>query len=213
MNVYEAINTRRMVREFEDRQIDMAIVEKIISAGLKAPSHDHMSSWEFVIVSKDKRAEVLKFIPENYTREFAGEVIDSWGLTDELQREMYLDGIPKQYAMLYNAGCLILPFFRCDGEVLKPDMLSSLFSLNDFASMWCCLENILLAATAEGIFGITKIPANGEEAHIKNVTGHPADYIMPCYIALGYPAKNAVVPKRKEVSVKDRIHIDIWPKQ
>jgi len=210
MNIYEAINTRRTVRQFEDKQIDMATIEKIIDAGLKAPSHDHMSSWEFVIVNKEKRAEVLKLIPENYTREFAGESIDSWGLTDELQREMYLDAIPKQYSMLYNAGCLILPFFRCDGEELKPDMLSSLYSLNDFAAMWCCIENILLAAAAEGILGVTKIPANGEEAHIKNVVGHPDDYIMPCYIALGYPAKNASIPKQKEVFAKDRIHVDVW---
>ncbi|MCL2200000.1 MAG: nitroreductase family protein [Defluviitaleaceae bacterium] len=210
MDIYEAINTRRTIRDFDDKQIDMAIIEKIIDAGLKAPSHDHMVSWEFVVVGKDKRAEVLKIIPDDYTREFARKSIDSWGLEDNQQREMYLDAIPKQHAMLYNAGCLILPFFLCDGEVLNPDMLSSLFSLNDLAAMWCCIENILLAAASEGIFGVTKIPANGEEEHIKNVIGHPKDYIMPCYIALGYPAKNALIPKKKEISVKERIHMDTW---
>jgi len=111
---------------------------------------------------------------------------------------------------LLGAGCLILPFFRCDGEVLKPDLLSSLYSLNDFAAMWCCIENILIAAASEGICGVTKIPGNGEEEHIKTVIGHPADYIMPCYIALGYPSKNATIPKQKEAFAKDRIHINTW---
>jgi len=210
MDIYEAINARRTIRDFDDRQIDMAIIEKIINAGLQAPSHDHMSSWEFVVVGKEKRAEVLKLIPDDYTTEYARVCIDSWGLEDKLQREMYLDAIPRQYAMLHGAGCLILPFFRCDGEMLKPDLMSSLFSLNDFAAMWCCIENILIAAASEGIFGVTKIPANSEEEHIKAVTGHPADYIMPCYIALGYPSKNATIPKQKEVSAKDRIHINAW---
>ena len=51
MNIYDAINTRRTIRDFADKQIDTAIIEKIIAAGLKAPTNDHMRSWEFVVVS------------------------------------------------------------------------------------------------------------------------------------------------------------------
>ena len=210
MDIYEAINARKTIRDFEDRQIDMTIIEKIIAAGIKAPSHDHLKNWEFVIVSKDKRAEVLNLIPTNYTKEFAVKCLDSWGCEDKLQREMYIDGIPKQHSMLYNAGCLILPFFCHDGETLKPDLLSSLYSLNDLVSMWCCIENILLAAAAEGIFGVTKIPANNEREHLKNIIQHPDNYIMPCYIALGYPAKNAIIPKQNEISVNEKIRVDTW---
>ncbi|MCL2840559.1 MAG: nitroreductase family protein [Defluviitaleaceae bacterium] len=207
MNIYEAINTRRTVRDFEDRQIDMAIVEKIIGAGLKAPTNDHMRSWEFVVVNKNKRAEILNLIPKTFSKSEVGEWLDSWGSEDNIQREMYLDGVPKQYAMLYNAGCLILPFFHEEDPLLQPTSLSS---LNGFASIWCCIENMLLAAAAEGILGVTRIPMENESQHIKNVVNHPSGYIMPCYIALGYPSKNAFIPKQKEVSLKEKIHIDIW---
>jgi len=210
MNIYEAVNARRTIRDFDGRQIDVNIIEKIIDAGLKAPTTDHLRQWEFVIVSKDKRAEILKFIPETYTKAFTNEWLDSWGSVDNLQREMYLDAVPKQYVMLHNAGCLILPFFRYDNPVLKSDLLSSLYSLNELAAMWCCIENILLAAASEGIFGVTKIPANNEAEHIKSIIKHPDDYIMPCYIALGYPAENAAMPKQKEVSAKEKIHMDTW---
>jgi len=211
MNIYEAINSRRTIRDFEDKQIEMSIIEKIIDAGLKAPTTDHLRQWEFVVINdKSKRAEILKFIPETYTKAFTNEWLDSWGSVDNLQREMYLDAVPKQYAMLHNAGCLILPFFRYDNPVLKPDLLSSLYSLNGLAAMWCCIENILLASAAEGIFGVTKIPANNESEHIKSIIKHPDDYIMPCYIALGYPIKNAAMPKQKEVSAKEKIHVDTW---
>jgi len=206
MNVYEAINIRRTVRDFEDRQIDMAIIEKIISAGLKAPTNDHMRDWEFIIVSKSKRAEILNILPKTYAKSEVSDWLDSWS-EDSVQREMYLDAVPKQYAMLYDAGCLILPFFREDDPLLQPKSLSS---LNSFASIWCCIENILLAATAEGIFGVTRIPMEEEIQHIKNMTGHPDGYVMPCYIALGYPSANATAPKQKEISAKDKIHMDIW---
>ena len=208
MDIYDAINTRRTIRDFADRQIEMDIIEKIISAGLKAPTNDHMRSWEFVIVNnKNTRAEILKIIPKTFSKSEVAEWLDSWGAEDNIQREMYLEAVPKQYAMLYHAGCLILPFFRQEGSLLQPESLSS---LNEFASMWCCIENILLAAAAEGIFGVTRIPMDDESEHIKSVINHPAGYIMPCYIALGYPSKDAAVPKQKEVSSKEKIHMDIW---
>ena len=49
--------------------------------------------------------------------------------------------------MLTQSGLLILPFFRQkQNPLLKPVEQSS---LNYFASAWCALENMLLAATAE----------------------------------------------------------------
>lgn len=87
---------------------------------------------------------------------------------------------------------------------------SSLSSLNDSASIWCCIENILLASASEGIFGVTRIPMAEESAHIQEVIGHPDNYVMPCYIALGYPAKNASRPKQKHIQVREKIHMHTW---
>ena len=206
MTVYEAINARRTIRDFDPKQIENETIEKIISAGLKAPTNDHMRSWEFVIVTKEKRAELLNILPKTYTKSEVTQWLDTWS-DDNVQRDMYLDGVPKQYTMLHDAGCLILPFYKEDDCLLKPESLSS---LNGFASIWCCIENILIAAAAEGIFGVTRIPMEDEIEHIKTVVNHPADYVMPCYIALGYPAENASVPKQKNVSPKERIHFDVW---
>ena len=55
--------------------------------------------------------------------------------------------------MLRDAGCLILRRSGT-GNALEPESLSA---LNSFASIWCCIEN-MLAAAAEGILGVTRIP-------------------------------------------------------
>ncbi len=56
MNVYEAIAARRTIRDFEDRLVAMPLIEKIIGAGLKAPTNNHLRQWEFVIVEgKEER--------------------------------------------------------------------------------------------------------------------------------------------------------------
>jgi nitroreductase len=120
---------------------------------------------------------------------------------------MYIDAIPKQYKMLLDAGTLLIPCFKQKQSLLKPNSLSS---LNGFASMWCCIENILLAACAEGIFGVTRIPFDKEIGHLHQKFGIPTDYAIPCYLALGYPDNDRKRIKQHIVNAKDRIHMDRW---
>lgn len=42
MKLYEAIKSRRTVREFEDELISTEILERIIEAAFSAPTNDHM---------------------------------------------------------------------------------------------------------------------------------------------------------------------------
>ena len=51
---------------------------------------------------------------------------------------------------------------------------------------------------------------NEELEHIKKTVHHPDHYALPCYIALGYPAKNAELPVQKVINVENRIHINQW---
>lgn len=41
MEFFEVVEKRRTVRDFENEEISMDIIEKIIGAGLKAPTNDH----------------------------------------------------------------------------------------------------------------------------------------------------------------------------
>ena len=60
MDVYEAIATRRTVRDFEDKPVEMSLIERVLDAGLKAPSNNHLRQWEFVIINdREERAKGL----------------------------------------------------------------------------------------------------------------------------------------------------------
>ncbi|MBH1941203.1 nitroreductase family protein [Mobilitalea sibirica] len=208
MDLYTAINQRRTIRDFEEKEVPIEIIKKLIQAGLKAPTNDHMRNWEFVIIGdKDERAKVLDKIPKKISGKKVEGILESWNMTDPCQRAMYLDAIPKQYSMLYRCGCLVLPFFKQDHPLLKPESLSS---LNSFASIWCCIENILLAAAAEGLYVALRIPFDKESVYLKNVIGHPDNYIMPCYLAIGYPSENAAKYDQYEYDAEDKIHINRW---
>ncbi len=206
MEFYEAVNRRRTIRDFKNEQVDMGTIKRILSAGLKAPSNDHMRNWEFVVIrDKDVIAAIIKKIPKRITDKRLDFITKSF--KDECQHNMYKDAIPKQYQMLYEAGCLVLPFFKQKASLLEP---KSLGSLNNFASMWCCIENIFLAAAAEGLACAFRIPMGDEAEQIKDVINHPGDYRMPCYLSIGYPADDAAIIEQKEINPDERIHINQW---
>lgn len=207
MDVYEAIATRRTVRDFDGRPVPHTVLRRILDAGLRAPSHDHLRRWHFVVVGDPETRRALMRAVSPASAADAEAVIDGWGLVDEMQREMYLDAIPKQIRMILTAGALVIPCFYQPRPLLEPESLSS---LNGFASMWCCIENILLAAAAEGVFGVTRIPFDGESEMLREVLEIPEGYDTPCYIALGYPKPGAKRLRQHVADVDERISIDRW---
>lgn len=208
MDFYEAIKQRRTIRDLQDKAIPTDVIHRILHAALMAPTNDHMRNWEFVVITDpEEKAKIIHKIPKTYSRNNIESFLDNYNLNDPCQRDMYMDGVPKQYSMLYHSGCLVLPYFRQDSPLLKP---KSLNDLNAFASIWCCIENILLAATAEGLAASFRIPFPNEVNYLKETIGYPENYVMPCYIAIGYPTESAVINVQHEYNVEDKIHINRW---
>lgn len=103
-----------------------------------------------------------------------------------------------------ESGLPIIPFFRqLTCPLLKPAEQSS---LNYFASAWCALENMLLAATDEGLGAVFHIPVNDEAEKIKKIVHAPEGYEFLCLLTVGYPAENAFLSKQKVINVEERIH-------
>jgi len=208
MDFYDAVKSRRTTRNFSDKKITKKTIEKILSAGLKAPTNDHLRNWEFVVITdKEKIENLIIKIPKTASVKKVDRVLESWELDDSCQKEMYREAIPQQYSMLVQSGCLILPFFKQKTPLLKPKNLSA---LNGFASIWCCMENIMLAAASEKLGCAIRIPFEHETGHIMETLKHPTDYIMPCYLAIGFPSPDFKQPEQIKQNIKEKIHYNEW---
>lgn len=209
MEFYEVLERRRTIRDFSDREVSDEVLEKIVSAAFKAPTNDHLRQLEFVVVrGRENIARIVSPVAENARNIQQSGLEATAGVMDEDEYAMFVDALPKQQRMLIESNCLVLPFFRQkDYPLCRPQDQSS---LNYFASAWAAVENILLAATAEGLACAFRIPIGSEPEHVKRTVHAPEGYEFACLLAIGYPADNAHVCKQKEIRVADRIHRNTW---
>jgi nitroreductase len=110
---------------------------------------------------------------------------------------MYRKALPVQEKMLVTAPELLVVCFR----LRKPlSECETLYDLNDLASVWMCIENILLAMTAEGLYGVTSVPR--DTASLKEVLG------VPVVIPIGYPEEYSM--DQRTIFLEERLHHDKW---
>lgn len=208
MEFYKVIERRRTVRDFENETIPTDVIERIIEAGMKAPTNDHMRDWHYIIIQdKNTIMKLLDIIPKGISDEDMNQLIKDWNLSDSEQQGCYRNAVPKQYKMLIDASVIVIPLLKQKTDILHPDNVSH---LNGFASIWCSIENIFLASTAEGYGCALRVPLGSESEYARNVLGFPKDYFMPCFIGIGKPKKNIPIIKQKDIQIKERIHWNKW---
>lgn len=205
---YDVVHARRTIRDYKDEPIEDEIIERIISAGMKAPTNDHMRDWHFIVI-KDKSTvmKLIDIIPKQISDEEINNILRDWNLNDTCQQNLYKNAIPKQYQMFAKAACVIVPLFKQKTDILHPENLSH---LNGYASIWCCIENMFLAITAEGYSSALRIPLGDEEEWARKVLNFPEDYLMPCLIAVGKASADSPCVQQKEYSIPERIHTNVW---
>ena len=209
MDFYQVLEKRRTIRDFSDKEVTEEVLEKVLSTAFKAPTNDHLRQFEFVVVrGQENIARLISLVAENTQKIQQAGLEAAASTMDKDEYTMFVDALPKQQRMLMQSNCLVLPFFRQkDCPLCYPADQSS---LNYFASAWCAVENILLAATAEGLSCAFRIPIGNEPEHVKHLVQAPEEYEFTCFLAIGYAAENAHICKQKEIRVMDRIHRNVW---
>ena len=196
MSFYEVINKRRTIRQFDQEEIPKEVIERILDAGLKAPSGGGKKECELLtITEKDIILDLAKFIP-------------SYPCTIKSSKNEVLKiGHPLQRSMIEESTCVILVLYKQKHEFSKSP---NNFGLQDYASAWVLIENILLAATYEGLGTGIHVPVQKEPEQIKEFMKIPNNYYLPAMILLGYTAENALLPKRVEANINNKVHWNQW---
>lgn len=202
MEFYEVVKKRRTTREWQNKDVPLDVIKRIIDAGLAAPSNNHLREWEFVVLHDPEEKDNALGLVKAWTAEHGLSDPDRLFPVGTIQQRMYKYAMPRQYSMLRSAPYVIIPLFKANR--LNCEYVNQ---LNAFASIWCVVENIFLAATAEGLGYSMRIPVGTEGESVCKALGVPGDYMMPCYIGIGYPAEGAPSIEQHAYTADQKIHV------
>lgn len=199
MEFYEVVNKRRSIRQFEDREISREILERILNAGLKAPSSNHQRWWELLTLTEKPLILDLAKIINPYPCRITEPKTP--------QQKMFKIAYPRQRSMIEESACVILPFFK---QKYTLDNDKNGYGLMDYGATWALVENMLLAATAEGLGSVVHIPVRKEPEQIKGFLKIPDGWYLPALVILGYASPDAEVPSQVKATVENKVRWNKW---
>jgi nitroreductase len=80
----------------------------------------------------------------------------------------------------------------------------------DYGAAWALIENMLLAATAEGLGSVVHIPVKKEPEKINEYVNAKYNYYLPAMVILGYAKEGAQTSKQVEATVEKKAHWNKW---
>jgi 5,6-dimethylbenzimidazole synthase len=191
MNVYEAIYQRRDVREFRPEPVAESVLARILNAAHHAGSVGFMQPWNFIII----RSPAVK-----------QQVYDCFQEENRRAAENYEGERRQFYRRLKLAGILEAPLnlaVTCDRRRGGPHVLGrNTIPDTDLYSTCCAIQNLWLAARAEGI-GVGWVSILDSE-RVKQILGIPPELLLVAYLCLGYPVRFEDRPLLESVGWEQR---------
>lgn len=136
--VYRAIAERRDMRHFKSDPIDAATLERLLNAAHCAPSVGLMQPWRFVrVTDRELRQQIHTLVEEERHR-----TAEALGARQDEFLSLKVQGVLECGELLVAA--------LCDGREKHVFGRRTLPQM-DLASVACAIQNLWLAARAEGI--------------------------------------------------------------
>lgn len=203
--VYKAIYSRRDVRaHFVSRDIPDDVLFRILDAAHHAPSVGFSQPWNFIIVrDRSVKARVKELFREEFER-------SAYMIDDASRRSLYLS--------LKLEGIMEAPVNICvtyDPERFGPFIIGrSSISETGLYSVCCAIQNLWLAARAEGIgVGWVSILSNDG---LREVLGIPDGIVPVAYLCMGYVTHFESIPDLeragwlRRLPLEDVLYFDRW---
>lgn len=191
MDLYEAIHLRRDVRRFRADDVSDVVLARILDAAHHAGSVGFMQPWNFTVV---RDAATRRRIAASYFGENQRAAEHYTGQRRELYESLCLDAIQNSAVNLA---------VTCDRDRNGSHVLGrNTMPETDVYSTCCAIQNLWLAACAEGL-GMCWMSILDPEV-VKAELGIPEHIVLVGYLCLGIPAECLDRPLLEKVGWQSR---------
>ena len=170
-SVYQAIYQRRMAWRFRDDPVDREVIARLLDTAVWAPNHRLTEPWRFFVLERDGETR----------RKVA-----------ELCYEHSLENGGKSRAEAARR------------KVMAPPVLIYVYSLpgdkeevtrENYASVACAVQNMSLAAVAEGLTVTWETGRTTRHPKLRKVLGAEKDWLMVGALSIGVPDETLNPPR------------------
>ncbi|MDX9872072.1 MAG: nitroreductase family protein [Clostridia bacterium] len=201
MNLQEALEKRRSIRKYKDTPVSSGILLQLAEAAKWAPNNANVQPWEFVFITEPdllaKVSEHIRLTLFAYWSQVRVEDLPEEKLNKIVSKFTNFGPVP-----VYLLACIDTRAGR-----LKP-------AYKEWNDLWnhhstaCALNNLMLAAAAEGLGTCWLGVPSWNPEKLRNLLGIP-EYIQVIAVSpLGYPDEAPAPPPRKPA--EEYTHFNQW---
>lgn len=191
MNTLEAINKRRSIRKFLDKEIPRETIDKILDAATQAPSAKNLQPWKFIVVTKSDKAAMLQVMQsgiENSRERMKNFPDINHFLASAVNSAKVMEQAPITVFVLNTVD---------DHPWVERSMELRLSECANTQSIGAAIENMLLAAASLGIGSLWICDVFFAYKEICHWLGEK--YQLVAAVALGYANESPNERPRKTI--------------
>ncbi len=182
---YEAMRSRRTVRDFSSQPVPLPVIEDCIRTAATAPNGANMQPWHFAIVADPAVKRRIRLAAEEEERAFYGG-----RATDEWLEALAPLGTDANKPFLETAPYLIVIFARSfgvgpDGQRIKHYYVQE--------SVGIATGLLIAACHNAGLATLTHTPSPMQ--FLGDLLDRPANERPYLILVVGHPADDALVPR------------------
>ncbi len=183
--VLQTLLARRTIRDFSDKAVPRALIESCIKAAGTAPSGANHQPWHFVAISDPQVKRKIRIAAEAEETEFY----------DKRASEEWLEalaplGTDESKPFLEHAPWLIAVFAQKRGGETAGQNKKNYYVTE---SVGLATGMLITALHSAGLGTLTHTPA--PMGFLRDICGRPKDEKPFVLMVVGYPAKDAKVPR------------------
>ena len=185
MEFKEVVIKRRSSRKFTKDAVPQEALVNVLEAGRWAPSAGNCQPWHFFVITdhqtKAKIAQNCTRFSKKHWMQFPPERARYLAARGGSWDKSYMKDIPILIVVCYKSQ-----------ENMRDELV--------FGSVWMAVENMLLAATDEGLGSCVYTFLNKkEENELRKILHSSKGDKIACMIQLGYTKIEPISPSRKQI--------------
>jgi nitroreductase len=188
MDAHDAMARRVSTRAFQPRPVPRELLARLLDAAVRAPNHKLTEPWRFVVLTGASRDRYAAIRRDHRARKFDDPTApEAARAIEKTWREA------RETPALVVVGCLV------SEDPVRRD--------EDLASTWMAVQNLLTAATAEGLGTYVRTGGILEEGALRELVSLPGGVRLVAAVSVGYP-ESTEPPRRRTPAAEKTLWLE-----